>query len=99
MTDLVHGLLVAALVGMYIGTVQRQDRHIRYLRALAGPRDYWNTRCHHCRKRMRDANSIAEIRPGAVPGSTVHTVWHLSRSACAEAHQRAVQPRADKEPS
>lgn len=85
MTDLIQGLLVAALVGVYIGTVQHQDRHIRYLRAIAGPRDYWNTRCHHCRKRMRDANSIANIRPGPIPGTTTRTVWHMDQPACAEA--------------
>ena len=94
MSDIAQGIVVAALVLAFMVTTSRQDRYIRYLKCLAGDRDYWNTRCHHCRQRMRDANSIADVHPGPVPSSTVHTVWHMDRTSCARAaQQHADDPR------
>lgn len=92
MIDTLQGMAAAALLLTFIVITSRQDRRIRYLQSLAGKRDYWDTRCHHCRRRMRDADSIADTRPGPVPGSTTRTVWHMNRPACAEAARLAARP-------
>jgi hypothetical protein len=78
------GTLFWALLWALV-SIHRLRRHVAYLRPLTDGRDYWDVPCSHCRRLMRDANSIADTHPGATPGSVVRSVYHMDREPCADA--------------
>ena len=77
--------MAATLTG--VALAERRGRRIRYLAALAGPRDLWDVPCHNCGRRVRDEATItrATTTPDGSGAVTVRRVYHADRSACATA--------------
>ncbi|MFE3657244.1 hypothetical protein [Streptomyces sp. NPDC059165] len=92
MSDTVQGVILAVLTLMLIGIVQRKERRIRHLQALAGDRDHWDTLCRHCGKPIRDAASTTITRPSGTPGGRIRVVFHADRPVCDTAAMNYPQP-------
>ncbi|MFD9443361.1 hypothetical protein [Streptomyces sp. NPDC060001] len=84
---------IALIAGRLYGM---QMRHVRYLQdqvRVLGGEDWWNDRCTHCGRLMRDAASTRQTTrfpSGSGSGWQERTdgVFHLDRPACLAAADR-----------
>ncbi|MFG2748051.1 hypothetical protein [Streptomyces xanthophaeus] len=78
-TALLYGIGICAVWQWQIG---KRDRELRYLRALAGSKSLWNTRCDVCTKPLRDRPTATDTTVNA-DGSKTSISYHLW-GGCAE---------------